>query len=735
MILATLQASFPRHAQNLSFRSLLALVLCVLSAGALYWLPVDLSVGARLALATFAICIMAWTLTPLNDTFVALLAAIGLVLSEVISAQGFFASIGNSVVWLMIGAFIVARGLNQSGLSARVTGAVARRAQTVGQLFYLLTAVLLLTAIVIPSTSGRAALLVPIYQALTTSLHNRRINRALAVALPVNILLTAVASLVGAGAHFVINDTLRQMSLNAFSFVEWLLMGLPFAAVSAFGSTWIILRLFLRSQERTLRLDHLLPAQLVPAGPWSRQERFAALVAAALILLWATESWHGIDNALVAVLGALALTLPGLGALKFKDAAKSVEWEMILFVAASLALSEALIVTGAGAWLIDTAMAYSGMNAAAPQVLILVGVAAVTLTSHLYITSRSARGAVIAPLVVLLALSLEIAPHVLAFVTAAGIGYCITLAVSAKPLTMFQRMGDDQPAFSAGDLARLSVILGPLHLALMIAFALFYWQPLANALHPSSPVPTISAIATAPAPQAEGMQRGDAEQDLPPVAQPSLVAQQLLPDATAQNDNHARQPGRSATRPAFHANRGSIPIAALHLRSVGTEAAGSGADDFDKAPVLWRRGMQATLGLSVAALRDGARALPPTPTGDGTPDTAQEGAPVIEPVVQPPAAPATQPAGAAPVAVSGDPIPPPPAPTTAQGTGQPGAGNPAHSGSAPPAHDAEEEIDGEVPADRDQRPVDGTGDNNDNAGGDDDGGDDDGGDDDSGDED
>ena len=155
---------------------------------------------------------------------------------------------------------------------------------------------------------------------------------------------------------------------------------------------------------------------------------------------------------------------------------------MILFVAASLALSEALVLSGAGRWLVDVLMVRSGLSTLQSQLAVLAGVAVITLTAHLYITSRSARGAVIAPLVILLALSLEIDPRLLAWVTAAGVGYCITLVVSAKPLTMFQQMSGSQPAFSAGDLARLSSVLAPLHIALILIFALFYWPQMLKPL-------------------------------------------------------------------------------------------------------------------------------------------------------------------------------------------------------------------------------------------------------------
>ncbi|NJO81575.1 MAG: SLC13 family permease [Blastochloris sp.] len=378
---------------SLERKTVIAIVLAVVSVLGIAALPAGLSTAGKIALGVFALTVIGWTLTKLNDTFVALFAAGGLVISATISTENFFASLGNSVVWLMIGAFIVASALNKSGVSARLTALAARRARTVEQLFYLLTAVLLGTALLIPSTSARAALMVPVYTAMAAAFNDPRINRTLAIMLPVNILQTAVASLVGAGAHLVINDTLGQLTGRPLSFITWIVMGLPFAALSAFGTTWVILRLFLDPERRKLPLAGGALSGLPQPGPIGRSERYIIGVTAALVLLWATESLHGIDNALVAIFGALAVTVPTFGVLKFKDAAKGVEWEMIIFVAATLSLSEALVASGAGKWLVDTLLINSGIAGLGSSMLVLLGVILITVTSHLYITSRSARGA------------------------------------------------------------------------------------------------------------------------------------------------------------------------------------------------------------------------------------------------------------------------------------------------------------------------------------------------------
>nr|MCU0493843.1 anion permease [Chloroflexaceae bacterium] len=106
---------------RLDRKQTIALVLAIVSVLGIGFMPGDLTTAGRIALGTFALTVIGWTLTRLNDTTVALFAVIGLVLSATISTESFFASLGNSVVWLMIGAFIVASALNKSGASARLT--------------------------------------------------------------------------------------------------------------------------------------------------------------------------------------------------------------------------------------------------------------------------------------------------------------------------------------------------------------------------------------------------------------------------------------------------------------------------------------------------------------------------------------------------------------------------------------------------------------------------------------
>ncbi|ANZ39552.1 hypothetical protein BBK82_29390 [Lentzea guizhouensis] len=200
-------------------------------------------------LAVFVVAVVLWVCTPLDDTFVAVAAVVALLLFGVLPASA-LAVLGGSTTWLLIAAFVLACGVTASGLPGRLASALVGRARSVRGLFHLVAVALLLTAFFVPSTSGRAALALPVFGALSERL-DRRVTRALGVLFPSVILLTAVATLVGAGAHLITSSLLESATGQGMGFGQWLLLGLPLAVVSAHVTAEIVLCCSRR--ERTAR--------------------------------------------------------------------------------------------------------------------------------------------------------------------------------------------------------------------------------------------------------------------------------------------------------------------------------------------------------------------------------------------------------------------------------------------------------------------------------------------------
>lgn len=120
----------------------------------------------------FAVAIVGWTMTPLDDTFVALVAAVAMALF-VGSPDDLFRALGDNLIWLLVAAFIFAAAFRASGLADLLVRKVTVRARSVRPMFHALTAVMIGTAFIIPSTSGRAAMMLPIFTAVAADMQSR----------------------------------------------------------------------------------------------------------------------------------------------------------------------------------------------------------------------------------------------------------------------------------------------------------------------------------------------------------------------------------------------------------------------------------------------------------------------------------------------------------------------------------------------------------------------------------
>jgi anion transporter len=441
----------------------------------LLWRQADLLVPAKTALIVFLVCAMLWIFTRLDAAWVALAAVVVLTALGATSKQMVFEMLGLDIIWLMIGAFAMGAAIERTGLAVRLAEIVARRARDTTQLFWFTTALMVPFTFLIPSTSGRAATMLSLMQIIPEA-QRTPIRRAYSLLIPVVILLATSAALTGAGSHLVIEELLLQRLGDRFGFGYWALWGVPFAIVSVALACWAILRLFLNAEQRRMPLAKPAGGEATPLSP--PELRTIGIVSVTL-LLWFTAGWHGFGIAIVAIVAMLALTAPRLGVMSFKQAAKAVNWSLVLFVGAAMLLGRTLIDTQAAPWVTAAAFEALGMGASNPQALpewaIVAGMSAITMASHLVITSHVARAAALGPPLLLFAQTAGVDPIAVLFIGAIGINYCITLPVCSKALMVFQD-AESGGGFRTADLVRLSAVLALPSFALMIATYFLWWK-------------------------------------------------------------------------------------------------------------------------------------------------------------------------------------------------------------------------------------------------------------------
>lgn len=449
-------------------RSLIAAALAAAAAAAVFWGLPSLPPAARWALLVFAGAIIAWTVLDLDETPVALAAAIALLGAGATTPAQFYGGLGDDFIWLLIGAFMLAAVLQASGLAQRWALRVVAGAATPAALARRLTGFIVATAFVVPSTSGRAALLVPLFLALSQAVPQPRLVRALALLFPSVILLSACVSMLGAGAHLVALDFMDRVGAEAPGFLGWLWLAGPFGLLSSLLACELILALFLNRAERSAPIA--LPR---PDGAALTRHQWGIVgITAATLLAWTTSGWHGIDAPMVAVCAALLATVRPLTGCDMKSTLKKVEWNLVVFMAATMIMGEALLDSGAAGALADALVATLPVGRL-PPLAVLALAAIVALLAHLVVTSRTARATVLIPAVALPLAATGQDPGLLVFVMAIGSGFCQTLMVSAKPVAMFA--GEGREHYTPRDLAGLSLALLPGLWLLLVGFASVVW--------------------------------------------------------------------------------------------------------------------------------------------------------------------------------------------------------------------------------------------------------------------
>ncbi len=428
---------------------------------------------AKLSVFAFLSAMTLWVTTKFPAGYVAVALVVFIVLMKGGSQEFLYNSLSEEVVWLMVGAFIIGEAVTQSGLAARFIEFILRKSRTAGRMNLGIMSFIFATAFFIPSTSGRAAMARPLILHVGSRLSARE-KRVLAITVPIVILMSTSAALIGAGSHIIGIGLLETAAGQSISYLKWLVWGMPFALAVTILSVLVINWMMGREVESKESANGHAEPNIQEKKPLTRVEIKTLLMVAFLIAGWMTESIHGYDLAFIAILGAIIITLPNIGVISWKQGIKSVSWNLILFVAAATALGKIMVENGIVQWLEGKLTGFLFLFSEAPGWIMALGILLITGTSHLYITSHTTRAIVLIPGIILFSQSAGMSPSAAVFLSLIGMNYCITFPVSSKALLLFYEDGD--LSYDAGVLAKLSAILMPVYIAIAVVFYCTYWQ-------------------------------------------------------------------------------------------------------------------------------------------------------------------------------------------------------------------------------------------------------------------
>jgi di/tricarboxylate transporter len=270
------------------------------------------------------------------------------VIFNLIDANTLFSGFGSTAVWLIISGFVIGSAIAASGLSGKLAGVLSPHLavsypRLIGGL--VLSAVVL--GFIMPSSVGRAVVLIPIGMALADKVgfrpgSNGRLGIATALAIACNmpsfaILPSNIPNMILAGAS-------ENLFGVQFGYMEYLLLHFPI--LGALKST-VIVFLVLRIFPDQIMQHHVQLSDAENSGQVSQQIKLA-LILGVTLLLWATDSIHGINPAWVGLTAAILLLLPKWGIVAPQSFNQSIDFGTVIFVAAALGLGALVNHSGMG---------------------------------------------------------------------------------------------------------------------------------------------------------------------------------------------------------------------------------------------------------------------------------------------------------------------------------------------------------------------------------------------------
>ncbi len=156
-----------------------------------------------------------------------------------------------------------------------------------------------------------------------------------------------------------------------------------------------------------------------------------------MLVLWIAGSWIALLNvAIVALIGAIVMFMPGINLTNWKKAERHIGWDTLLMIGGVSSLGHASVKTGLADWLVQSTM---GGVMDWPLLWIIPLISLLTVLIHLPLPIAPVVNAVLIPPIAALALTMNINPVLLVLPVAFTASCAFLLPLDAVPLLTFSK--------------------------------------------------------------------------------------------------------------------------------------------------------------------------------------------------------------------------------------------------------------------------------------------------------
>ena len=380
------------------------------------------------------LCMLWWIFEPLPIPVTSLLPIAVLPISGVLTSEQVGASVGSPLIILLLGGFLLSRGMESTGAHHRIALSVVKlvgghkpRRLVLG---FMIAGALLSMWI---SNTASILMLMPVALAVLASCSDRNSLAApLLLGLAWSCSIGGLGTPIGTPPNLILVQVYEENTAQTISFAQWMSWGMPVVLTLLPLAWWWVTRAVPRE------LDIQVPA----VGPWRSAERRVLVVFVLTAVAWITraepfggwQTWLDLpaaNDASVALLAVVALFVvrddQGEPLIDWAKASQ-IPWGVLLLFGGGICLARAFVASGLSAQVGDALTAVAALPVFAMMLLLALAVTFLTEA-----TSNTATTALLMPVLAAVALAVEIDPLWLMVPAAMSASCAFMLPVATAP--------------------------------------------------------------------------------------------------------------------------------------------------------------------------------------------------------------------------------------------------------------------------------------------------------------
>lgn len=406
-----------------------------------------------------------------------LMGLAAVVATSTLSVTQAFSGFSHDVIWLILFACFIARGIIKTGLGARLGyGFIYLFGRHSLGLGYSLVATDLLLSPAIPSVTARAGgIILPILESIAEAVgshphsgSSRRLGSFLIQVLFQSSCITGALFLTSMSANLLIAQSALELSVE----MDWGSWALASLVPGLFHLLVMPLLLYLLHPPELTQLPmakELARHKLEEIGSLTRPELIMLIVFSLLILLWAIGPRWGIAPVTTALLGVVSLLLTGV--LSWRDLLREeTAWDTFIWFSILLMMASWLSKLGVTQWLGQLMACHTtGFSPAVSLLLLTI----VYFYAHYLFASNLAHVGAMYATFLSVAIALEVPPALAAYLLAfsSSLFGCLT-HYSSGPAALLFGMG----YVTLADWWKLGLLFSFISLTIWGTIGLFWWR-------------------------------------------------------------------------------------------------------------------------------------------------------------------------------------------------------------------------------------------------------------------